>query len=104
VRSASAAWPSPTWSKKVAADIGATPSQVALAWTLHNPAVTAPIIGARTPAQLVDNLGALQVRIPDDALASLAGASAIELGIPHEFLVRPTTRTNIFGGLKIETG
>ena len=50
--------------KKVAADIGTTPSQVALAWTLHNPAVTAPIIGARTPAQLADNLGALEVTDP----------------------------------------
>jgi aryl-alcohol dehydrogenase-like predicted oxidoreductase len=89
--------------KKVAADINATPSQVALAWTLHNPAVTAPIIGARTPAQLADNLGALEVRIPDDALARLDEASAIELGFPHEFLARPTTRNNIFGDIKLET-
>jgi aryl-alcohol dehydrogenase-like predicted oxidoreductase len=46
--------------KKVAADIGATPSQVALAWTMHNPAVTAPVVGARTPAQLAENLGGLR--------------------------------------------
>jgi aryl-alcohol dehydrogenase-like predicted oxidoreductase len=90
--------------KKVAADIGATPSRVALAWTMHNPAVTAPIIGARTPAQLADNLGALEVRIPDDALASLAEASAIQLGFPHEFLARPTIRNNMFGDIKLETG
>jgi len=90
--------------KKVAADIGTTPSQVALAWTMHNPAVTAPIIGARTPAQLADNLGALEVRIPDDALASLAEASAIQLGFPHEFLARPTIRNNMFGDIKLETG
>jgi aryl-alcohol dehydrogenase-like predicted oxidoreductase len=90
--------------KNVAADIGTTPSQVALAWTMHNPAVTAPIIGARTPAQLMDNLGALEVRIPDDALASLAEASAIQLGFPHEFLARPTTRNNMFGDIKLETG
>jgi len=89
--------------KEVAADIGATPSQVALAWTLHNPAVTAPIVGARTPAQLADNLGALDVQIPDDALASLQEASAIQLGFPHEFLARSTTQNNIFGGLKPET-
>jgi aryl-alcohol dehydrogenase-like predicted oxidoreductase len=89
--------------KKVAADIGATPSQVALAWTLYNPAVTAPIIGARTPAQLADNLGALEVQIPDDALASLEEASAIQLGFPHEFLTRSTTQNNIFGDLKLET-
>jgi len=90
--------------KKVAADIGTTPSQVALSWTMHNPAVTAPIIGARTPAQLADNLGALELRIPDDALASLDEASAIKLGFPHEFLARPTTRNNIFGDIKLETG
>jgi aryl-alcohol dehydrogenase-like predicted oxidoreductase len=90
--------------KKVAADIGTTPSQVALAWTMHNPAVTAPIIGARTPAQLADNLGALEVRIPDDALASLEQASAIQLGFPHEFLARPKTRNNIFGDITLETG
>jgi aryl-alcohol dehydrogenase-like predicted oxidoreductase len=90
--------------KNVAADIGTTPSQVALAWTMHNPAVTAPIIGARTPAQLMDNLGALEVRIPDDALASLAEASAIQLGFPHEFLARRTTRNNMFGDIKLETG
>jgi aryl-alcohol dehydrogenase-like predicted oxidoreductase len=90
--------------RKAAADIGATPSQVALAWTMHNPAVTAPIIGARTPAQLADNLGALEVRIPDDALASLEEASAIQLGFPHEFLARPTTRNNIFGDIKLKTG
>jgi len=90
--------------KKVAADIGATPSQVALAWAMHNPAVTAPIIGARTPAQLADNLAALEVVIPDDALASLEQASAIQLGFPHEFLARPTTRNNIFGDIKLETG
>jgi aryl-alcohol dehydrogenase-like predicted oxidoreductase len=90
--------------KNVAADIGTPPSRVALAWTMHNPAVTAPIIGARTPAQLMDNLGALEVRIPDDALASLEEASDIQLGFPHEFLARPTTRNNIFGDIKLETG
>jgi hypothetical protein len=52
----------------------------------------------------VDNLGALEVRIPDDALASLEQASAIQLGFPHEFLARPTTRNNIFGDIKLETG
>jgi aryl-alcohol dehydrogenase-like predicted oxidoreductase len=43
---------------EVAQEIGKTPSQVALVWTMLNPAVTAPIIGARTLAQLEDNLGA----------------------------------------------
>ncbi len=49
--------------QEVAAELGRTPAQVALAWTLRNPAVTAPIIGARTLAQLEDNLGALRRRL-----------------------------------------
>ncbi|MCZ1012545.1 aldo/keto reductase, partial [Streptomyces lydicus] len=47
--------------REVATELGRTPAQVALAWTLQNPGVTAPIIGARTPTQLEDNLGALEV-------------------------------------------
>ena len=31
-------------------------------------------------------------------------AYAIQLGFPHEFLARPTTRNNIFGDIKLETG
>lgn len=88
--------------KKVAADIGTTPSRVALAWTLRNPAVTAPIIGARTLAQLEDNLGALDVEFTDEQLSELETASAIELGFPHDFLNRPMTRNVMHGDVKLE--
>ena len=74
--------------KDTAAQIGATPSQVALAWTLLNPAVTSPNVGARTLAQLDDNLGALQVELDPGQQARLDEASAIELGFPHEALRR----------------
>ncbi|MGH3845886.1 MAG: aldo/keto reductase [Pseudonocardiaceae bacterium] len=88
--------------KDVATVMGTTPSQVALAWTMLNPAVTAPIIGARTLAQFEDNLGALDVRFSDSQLVSLEKASAIQLGFPHEFLARPMKRGVMFGGVKIE--
>jgi aryl-alcohol dehydrogenase-like predicted oxidoreductase len=74
---------------------------VALAWTLLNPAVTAPIIGARTAAQLEDNLGALDVVLSDDQKARLEAASAVEPGFPHEFLARPLTRAVMFGDIRI---
>ncbi|WP_369696709.1 aldo/keto reductase [Streptomyces sp. XD-27] len=74
---------------------------VALAWTLQNPDVTAPIVGARTSAQLEDNLGALDVAFDAAHLARLDEASAIDLGFPHEFLAR--NRSAMFGGLKVET-
>jgi aryl-alcohol dehydrogenase-like predicted oxidoreductase len=67
---------------------GTTSSRVALAWTLLNPAVTAPITGARSLAQLDDNLGALQVSLDRGQQARLGEASAIELGFPHEALRR----------------
>ena len=51
--------------RDIATEIGKTPAQVALAWTLLNPAVTAPIMGVRTVAQLEDNLGALDVQLTD---------------------------------------
>jgi aryl-alcohol dehydrogenase-like predicted oxidoreductase len=82
--------------------MGRTPSQVALAWTLLNPAVTAPIIGARTLKQLEDNLGALDVRFTEGNIADLEKASAIDLGFPHEFLTRPMPRRVIFGDTRIE--
>ncbi|SED84236.1 Predicted oxidoreductase [Arthrobacter alpinus] len=54
-----------------AADLGHAPADVALAWLLHQPAVTAPIIGPRTAAQLDAGLRALEVSLDAEALATL---------------------------------
>lgn len=74
--------------KEVAAKLGTTPSRVALAWTLLNPAVVAPIVGARTLAQLDDNLGVFGISLEPEQRARLAEASAVDLGFPHESLRR----------------
>ncbi|MFG3524625.1 aldo/keto reductase [Nocardia nova] len=87
--------------KEVAAELDRTPAQTALAWTLRNPAVTAPIIGARTPAQLSDNLGALDVEFDAAHLARLDAASAVEPGFPHNMLARAMTNTVINGDLTV---
>jgi len=89
--------------KEVAAELGRTPGQVALAWTLRNPGVTAPVIGARTPAQLEDNLGALEVDLTDSQLARLDEAGAVGLGYPHDMLAGAHIREVTTGGLKIES-
>ena len=52
----------------MAQEIGVGLAQYALAWTLTNPVVTAPIIGPRTMEQLEDNLDALEITIPPDHL------------------------------------
>jgi aryl-alcohol dehydrogenase-like predicted oxidoreductase len=68
-----------------AAEVGCTPAQLALAWLRHRSPAHIPIVGARTPAHLADNLGAVDVTVPDDVARRLDAASAIELGFPHEF-------------------
>jgi aryl-alcohol dehydrogenase-like predicted oxidoreductase len=57
---------------------GATVSQVAIAWLLANPVITAPIIGANTVAQLTDTMGALSVKLTDEEKATLDEMSAWE--------------------------
>jgi aryl-alcohol dehydrogenase-like predicted oxidoreductase len=52
-------------------EIGEKPADVALAWLLHNPAVTAPIIGPRTLGQLEGSLRALELILSDETLAHL---------------------------------
>ncbi len=54
-----------------AAELGHEPGDVALAWLLHQPAVTAPIVGPRTMDQLTAGLRALDVELDDKALTHL---------------------------------
>ena len=74
--------------QEIAAELDTTASRVALAWTLLNPTIVAPIVGARTPAQLEDNLGVLDLALDPKHQARLAEASAVDLGFPHETLRR----------------
>ncbi len=52
-------------------ELGEKPADVALAWLLHNPVVTAPIIGPRTLDQLVGSLRALEIKLSDEVIARL---------------------------------
>ncbi|MCS6802954.1 MAG: aldo/keto reductase [Chloroflexota bacterium] len=58
----------------VAAMTGATPAQVAIAWLLHRPAITAPIVSATSTAQLAELLGALTVSLDEAAMRRLEEA------------------------------
>ena len=51
--------------------LGEQPADVALAWLLHNPVVTAPIIGPRTQEQLDGSLRAIELQLMDDTLEQL---------------------------------
>jgi aryl-alcohol dehydrogenase-like predicted oxidoreductase len=52
-------------------EFGEEPADVAIAWLLHNPAVTSPIIGPRTTAQLTGSLRALEIQLSPDHLREL---------------------------------
>jgi aryl-alcohol dehydrogenase-like predicted oxidoreductase len=49
----------------------ATLSQLALAWAMHQPGVTAPIIGPRTMEQFDDNMSAFRIRLSDEDLRAI---------------------------------
>ena len=86
---------------EVAAETGHSRAQVALAWTLLEPAVTSTILGARTLDQLEDNLGALDVTFTPEQRARLDQVSAVDLGFPHRFLRSEMPRNLMFGGTTI---
>ena len=52
-------------------EIGEKPGDVALAWLLHNPAVTSPIIGPRTMEQLTGAAHALDLKLSEETLKKL---------------------------------
>ena len=82
---------------EVAEELGATPAQVALAWTLLHPAVVSSLVGVRTAEQLRHNIGALDVVFDESQLMRLHSVSAIDMGFPHEFLARPMVRGGTSG-------
>lgn len=87
----------------VATELGCTPGQVALGWQLQNPRVTAPIVGARTSAQLEENLAALDVDLSADQVARLDHASDVEPGFPHAILASEHLARETRGDMTIDT-
>ena len=85
----------------VAGQAGVTSAQAALAWVLNNPAVTSPIIGARTPDQFADNLGALGVVLDPAHRQALDDVSAVAFGFPHEFLNQDFIQLGLSAGNSI---
>ncbi len=62
----------------IAKEHNRTIAQIALAWLLHNPVITAPIIGANSVSQLEELLGAVDVRLSQEEIARLNEVSAWE--------------------------
>ncbi|HSS56454.1 MAG TPA: aldo/keto reductase, partial [Solirubrobacteraceae bacterium] len=69
--------------RAVADELGASVAQVALAWLLAQPGITAPIIGPRTLEQLEDLLPAAELTLDDDQLTRLGRWTAPARGYPE---------------------
>lgn len=76
----------------VAAEAGKTPSQVALSWLLQRPGVAAPIIGARTMAHLIDNLGGMGWSFEGEQGARLDAVSDPGLPYPYDEIASARSR------------
>ena len=84
---------------KLADEIGRTPSQVAINWVRQQQQRSniIPLLGARTEAQIKDNLGCLEFELTPAQLETLSEASPLEVGFPYSFLTGDHVRGLIFG-------
>jgi aryl-alcohol dehydrogenase-like predicted oxidoreductase len=72
--------------RRIAGAHGTTPAAISLAWLLAKPEASTIIVGARTVAQLDDNLAALSVRLSPEDLAALDQVSQPAWGYPYAFI------------------
>jgi aryl-alcohol dehydrogenase-like predicted oxidoreductase len=81
--------------QELADELGATPAQVAIAWTMAKSPAVRPIVGARHLDQLTDNLAAVNCTLPPDAVAQLDAVTGFEVGFPTDFIAQ--TSPWVFG-------
>jgi aryl-alcohol dehydrogenase-like predicted oxidoreductase len=74
--------------ERVAGELGSTPAAVSLAWLLGRPAVSSAVVGARTVAQLDDNLKGADLKLGGEHVKLLDEASAFPPGYPYDFMAR----------------
>ena len=87
--------------RAVATEAGVPMAQAALAWVLGRPGVAAPILGARTPEQLRENVAALDVRLTPEQTRALDAASAPPSAFPYDVFRPEVVRGAVFGGAAV---
>ncbi len=81
----------------IAADIGCTAAQVAIAWLSARRGNVIPLLGATGVAQLQENLASVDVSLDADQLRVLDEATAPSLGFPHDLLRRSNVTEGTYG-------
>ena len=82
--------------RKVAAQVDRPPAQVALAWAISQPGITALLLGASKLEQLHDNLASLEVTLTPEQLRTLDESTAFEAIYPYVGFTSEVSRS-IFG-------
>jgi aryl-alcohol dehydrogenase-like predicted oxidoreductase len=85
---------------EMAAEIGRSPAQVALAWIRQQSPILIPIIGCRRLGQFADNLGCLELELSAEHLKKLDELSRPELGFPHDFIGAEFARAMVNGDVR----
>lgn len=81
--------------RRIAQEIGRLPAQVALNWLRQNNVI--PIFGARTAAQVRDNMTCVEFELTPEQMQQLNQVGKIPLGYPHAFLNNKMVRNFIYG-------
>jgi len=81
----------------IADRLGASSAQLALAWLLSRGPRVVPLMGARTVAQLDEQLGAADVTLSAEVIAELDALSQIDVGYPQDLLARPYFQKLVWG-------
>jgi diketogulonate reductase-like aldo/keto reductase len=79
----------------ISEELATEPGKVAVAWVGMKGVI--PIVGAKTRAQLEDNLTASTVRLNPDQMRRLDEVSAISLGYPHQLLSSDSVKSAVTG-------
>jgi len=82
--------------KRISEETGYTCSQIALNWVRQRGGII-PIIGARTDAQLRENLSCLKFELSSEFMNRLNEVSKIELGFPYDFANNDLIKKLIYG-------
>ncbi len=82
---------------KISNEIGCSPAQVAIKWTMMHNQIVIPIVGANKVSQIRDNLGSIEIELSKKHLQRLNEVSKINGGFPHDFLDTPYIKSIITG-------
>jgi aryl-alcohol dehydrogenase-like predicted oxidoreductase len=83
--------------RAVADELGVRPAQVAIAWTRSKYKTVLPLVGVSSAAQITENLGALDLTLPDDAIRRLEEAVEFQHGFPTDFIAECEPSPFVFG-------